>query len=75
MRCSPLSAREVGFPYANTRQVLPIAIMVTIDPAMIVIVVMVVIAVIVAVVAIRVVVVAVIIGRSGRRRDYAEQQS
>jgi hypothetical protein len=71
----PYPAWETGIAYANTRQTLPIAIMVTIDPAMIVVVVMVVITVIVAVVTIRVVVVAVIICRSGRRGDRAEQQA
>jgi heme/copper-type cytochrome/quinol oxidase subunit 2 len=59
-------APEAGIPYANTRQALPIAIMVMIIAAMIVIV---------MIVVITVMVVAVSICRSRRRHDRAEQQA
>jgi heme/copper-type cytochrome/quinol oxidase subunit 2 len=62
----PCPAREGGIPYANTRQVLPIAIMVMMVAAMIVIVMMVVITVMVVV---------IVVCRSRRWRKRAEQQA
>ena len=62
----PCPKWKAGIPYANTRQVLVIAIVAMMVAAMIVIVVIVVITIMVVV---------VVICRSGRRRDRAEQQS